>query len=114
MFDLKRPCTTCPFRKGVGETFRLNPARLSEIRTTDAFQCHNTIDYGGETQAERSGDNPQQCAGLMTVQCREGIPSTITRLAIAMGQLDPDELDPRQEVYATWADVQAAHYGATP
>ena len=111
MFDLRRPCTTCPFRIGVGETFRLPGSRLAEIRESDAFQCHKTVNYGGETQAERAGDNPQQCAGLMAVHAREGDFNNIMRMAMRFGVLDTDTLDPREEAYASWSDVERAHAG---
>jgi HNH endonuclease len=46
MFDLKRPCKNCPFRKGVGETFAMPLSRLVQIKDAVAFPCHKTIDYG--------------------------------------------------------------------
>jgi hypothetical protein len=106
MFDLLSPCVTCPFRKGQGSMFRLG--RLGEIRRAPAFQCHKTIDYSGEEAAP--GNMPQQCAGLLTVLWREGELNQIGRVAVRLGSLDPDKLDPRREAYESWDQVVAAHW----
>ena len=102
MFDLKRPCVNCPFRRGQGEAFRLEADRLEEIRTGSAFQCHKTVDY-------KAGDRPQQCAGLMAVLRREGEDSQIMQVAERLRAARFDDLDPRGEAYASWAEVLAAH-----
>jgi len=108
MFDLKRPCKTCPFRKG--QTFFLRPERLEGIRRAMAFQCHATIDYDyWDDREKRSGDRPQQCAGLMAVLHRSGESNTIMQVAERLGKFDPAQLDPRKEAYASWAEVVAAH-----
>ena len=112
MFDLKRPCNNCPFRKGVGETFQLSLGRLLEIKRADAFQCHKTVDYGEWIDVyKRQGDRPQQCAGLMAVLAREGKTNTIMQVAERFGRLDLDTLDPLNEAYASWAAVLDAHKG---
>lgn len=118
MFDLKRPCVNCPFRKGVGETFRLPRLRLRRIKNGPAFPCHKTIDYDASEGSE-DGDNrgtaykpggPQQCAGLMAVLQREGQENQIMQVA---GRLKTDlsGIDPKNEAYASWADVLEAHCG---
>jgi hypothetical protein len=112
MFDLKQPCVTCPFRKGMGQRFRLPPGRLREIRDGTAFQCHKTVDYSGEEPDH--GDRPQQCAGLMAVLHREGLDNQIMQIAQRFGELDPTKLDPKGEVYENWQDVLMAHAGNEP
>ena len=110
MFDLKRPCMNCPFRKGQGEHFGLSRLRLREIKRGDAFQCHATVDYDNFDDPEkRSGDRPQQCAGLMAVLLREGETNTIMQLAERLAGIRFDDLDPEHEAYETWAQVLAAH-----
>lgn len=113
MFDLKRPCVNCPFRRGVGESFGLGRERLEEVRRGPAFQCHKTVDYGwSEDTGEEThgpGDRPQQCAGLMAVLRREGEDSQIMQVAERLGAARFDDLDPRGEAYASWAEVLAAH-----
>lgn len=114
MFDLKRPCKTCPFRKGQGERFQLQRSRLDEIATGPAFQCHGTIDYStfeeeGTWSSKKSG--PQQCAGLMAVLHREGKPNQIMQVASRLIGFDPATLDPRQEAYDSLAQAISAHVG---
>lgn len=112
MFDLKRPCGSCPFRKGNGEKFGLNKERLDEIVHGASFQCHKTVNYEEyEDQYLRQGDNPQQCAGLMAVLHREGMPNQIMQVAERLNSLDCNELDPRNEAYETLADAMSAHLG---
>lgn len=110
MFDLKRPCIDCPFRKGQGELFQLPLGRLSEIRRAPAFQCHKTVDYDEWDDPElRAGDRPQQCAGLMAVLVRERAENSIMQVAERLGRVDFRSLDPEHEAYESWADVLAAH-----
>lgn len=112
MFDLKRPCINCPFRKGVGENFILPEARIDEIMSADAFQCHKTVEYGQDNYGNQTydqGDKPQQCAGLMAVLHREGKPNQIMRIAERVGAVTFDDIDPRNEAYASIADVKEAN-----
>ncbi|MBO0715751.1 MAG: hypothetical protein J2P55_00240 [Rhizobiales bacterium] len=110
MFDLKRPCATCPFRKTQGHLYALPLARLKEIRRGSAFQCHKTVDYENfDDRRRRQGDRPQQCAGLMAVLARENDTNTIMQIAERLGELNIADLDPQHEAYDTWADVVAAH-----
>lgn len=108
MFDLKRPCESCPFRVGYGERFRFRPDRLREIRRATAFQCHKTVDYDDDSDG-KPGDRPQQCAGLMAVLHREHSENTIMQIGERRGHLDPSGLDPKREAYENWAAVLKAH-----
>lgn len=107
MFDLKTPCMNCPFRKGKGEAFCLNEGRLEEIFAAASFQCHKTVDYSEDTPAP--GDRPQQCAGLMAVLHREGKPNQMMQVASRLGAFNPFDLDPRNEAYGSFEEVNIAH-----
>jgi hypothetical protein len=112
MFKLKRPCVTCPFRKGQGEFFQLPPGRLTEIFEAGAFPCHKLVDYSEdeETGEEVHGmDRAQQCAGLMALLWREGRPNQIMRVAMRLGSLEPEGLDPDGEAYESFAEARTAH-----
>ena len=76
MFKLKKACKSCPFRRDAGHAFGFPEPRLREIVNGVAFQCHNTVDYDhwDEGAEARSGDHPQQCAGLMALLHKEGQP----------------------------------------
>jgi len=108
MFDLKRPCTNCPFRKDKGGLFALHPDRLAEIMTAPAFQCHKTVDYDADYD-DRAGDRPQQCAGLMAVLHREGRPNQIMQIAMRISDFDPAALDPKGEAYQSIDEALHAH-----
>ena len=91
MFDLKRPCVSCPFRVSVAGTFGLRRGRLREILTGPGFQCHKTVDYDAEGP-DRQGKNPQQCAGLMALLHRVGEPNQIMQVGERLGHFDPEQL----------------------
>lgn len=114
MFKLKRPCITCPFKKGQGELFRLGQERLTEIFEASAFQCHKTVQYGSNDLGEETsspGDKPQQCAGLMAVLRNSKKDNQIMQVAHRLNALDLDDLDPDNEAYASIEDVRKAHGG---
>ena len=109
MFDLKRPCVNCPFRKGQGSRFALPPARLREIIAGVAFQCHKTVDYSADDGAPRSGDRPQQCAGLMAVLHRSDAHNQIMQVAERLTGFDPASVDPDGVAYASVEEALRAH-----
>lgn len=107
MFDLKRPCVNCPFRKGQGSLFGLHPERLQATIEGPAFQCHKTVDYS--EHAPRPGDRPQQCAGLMAVLHRSGRHNQIMQIAERLTSFDPAAVDPKGEAYASVEEATRAH-----
>lgn len=109
MFDLKRPCVNCPFRKGQGPLFQLPRRRLLEILNGVAFQCHKTVEYS-DSDEHSQGDKPQQCAGLMALLHREGRPNQIMQTAQRLIGYDPGVID-AQDVYAS---INAAIKAHTP
>jgi hypothetical protein len=110
MFDLKRPCVTCPFRRGQGSRFGLGEPRLTQIFTAPAFQCHKTVDYDHfDDEEARAGDRPQQCAGLMAVLHRSDRHNQIMQVAERLTDFDPATVDPNGEAYASVEEAWAAH-----
>jgi len=109
MFDLKRPCGNCPFRKGQGEKFNLGTKRVLEIVNATAFQCHKTVDYDRwEDTLGRQGEKPQQCAGLMSLLHRAKLDNQIMQIAQRIGGVTFDDLD-HTHVYENIADALEAH-----
>jgi hypothetical protein len=109
MFGLKRPCKTCPFRKGAGRGFGLRADRLAEIFEAPAFQCHDTVDYDAwEDGGDRAGRKPQQCAGLIALLEKEGRRNNITQVAARMMGYDPARVD-GSEVYENIEECVADH-----
>lgn len=109
MFDLRRPCSNCPWRKGQGSLFALTKERIAGILGGTAFQCHKTVDYGGDDCAPSPGDRPQQCAGLMAVLHRSGQPNQIMQVASRLGAIDLDAVDPDGTAYASLEEAARAH-----
>lgn len=109
MFDLKRPCKTCPFRVDRGDTFGFSAKKLAEIIAAPAFQCHSTVDYEhyGHPRKQQ-GDKPQQCAGLMSLLHRADKPNQIMQVAERLGHFDPNRLD-HSEVYPSIRACAKAH-----
>lgn len=111
MFKLRRPCVTCPFKKGQGSLFRLPEGRLEGILAGSAFQCHKTLDYDVmfDMTPAGPGEHPQQCAGLKAVLSRESKINQIMQVGKRMGHLDPELLDPDNEAYSSLAAAMKAH-----
>lgn len=106
MFDLKRPCVNCPFRKSQGELFQLRVGRLKEIRLAPAFQCHKTLGISrGKTHA---GDRPQQCAGIIALNEKTGHHNQITQVAMRLAGYDPATVESK-DVFDTWEECIEAH-----
>lgn len=112
MFDLLSPCKSCPFRIGNGEKFGLTRERIEEIAEATAFQCHATVDYSEDEFGDEfhgQGDNPQQCAGLMSILISEGRPNTIMQVASRLNSLEFDSVDPRRIAYGSIEEAIEAH-----
>lgn len=109
MFDLKRPCKNCPFRKGQGEAFSLGVERCLDIFNGTAFQCHKTVDYEQwDDPRGRQGSKPQQCAGVMSLLHRAKLPNQIMQVAARLGEADFSTLE-HDDVYEDIADALEAH-----
>jgi hypothetical protein len=91
MFDRIKPCAGCPFKVENQKKFRFPKKRLIEIQNAVSFQCHLTL----------SG-KPKQCAGLMAILARDGKPNQIMQVAVRLGYLDIEKLDPEKTAYASW------------
>lgn len=109
MFDLKRPCKTCPFRRENGANFALTEGRLEEVFRSVAFQCHDTVEYFDE--GNRQGDNPQQCAGLIILQYKEKDANAITQVATRTIGYDPSNLREQDQVYDNYQECVEGHNG---
>lgn len=114
MFNLKKPCNNCPFRKGFGERYRLPEDRLREIMTATSFDCHKTTrtveNSDGSTDRVSTRDS-QHCVGLMVILDRLNRPNQMMRIGERMGMIDYSTLDPKGEVYDSWSDAMDAHCG---
>lgn len=94
MFDLKRPCSNCPFLKK-DEAVTLRAERIKELHEAATgmqgapFFCHKTVEY--------SSDRPDTsrssiCAGSLVYQIKLQSPNQSTRIAGRMGLIDAKAL----------------------
>jgi hypothetical protein len=102
MFDYRKPCNDCPFRKATGHLYGLNEARLIDIFEGSAFECHKTTGVSGPKRAA------QQCAGVMSILHKEGIPSQIMQVAQRLLGFDASQID-GSETYDSIKQCIAAH-----
>jgi hypothetical protein len=103
MFNIKKPCKDCPFRKDGMMLKSLGHERVGEIlegvvNGDDFFSCHKTVDYDKEDHSLTEQNN--FCAGALIAIEKAG--STYrnrnTRLAVMMDIYDPKELKDVDEV----------------
>lgn len=107
-FQLKNPCSKCPFRKC--STIELRPGRLEGIvedllaNDRSTFTCHNTLsssrgdeldsddeqDEGRPSNALDYRNGEKMCAGAATYLMKVGRPSVGMRYAMHSGSIDFD------------------------
>ena len=102
MFDLKKPCVDCPFRRSNAANYGSPVRRLREIIAGPAFECHHTTGIAGEKKS------PQQCAGLIAMLETESFHNKITRVAMILIQYDPRLID-NTDTFKTIDQCIAAH-----
>jgi len=119
MFDLKKPCSNCPFTKSHGPAFGLDAGRIMEIVTASAFPCHKTVDYDATSDSVEGDEEPEtkykskgpiQCAGLMSILTKVNMPNQIMQVAERMGYLTCADLD-GSDTFDTIEELLDAHAG---
>lgn len=127
-FDLKSPCSSCPFRRDVPAF--LHPQRAREIcdailKHDETFACHKTVDYSEEGEPydpEGEGDillgnldegrqtqETHHCAGALILAQKLGHPNQLTRIAGRMGLYDHRKLRLDAPVFDTPAEMIRHH-----
>lgn len=110
-FNLKKPCSDCPFRKDV--TGFLGEARTKDItdvlKNDGTFACHKTT--GLKTGKKVPAIKHSHCAGAMLLLEKEqGINSNLPlRLAIAFGWLQVDALQGADLIFDTFQEMINHH-----
>lgn len=94
-FDLKKPCSNCPFLRIGG--VRLLPARVREIAGMmlspqgSTFACHKTTTEDDEGESIPSGDS-SHCAGALIFAEVNGNATQMMRIAERLGLYKADRL----------------------
>lgn len=103
MFDLKKPCNDCPFRKDEMMIETLGKERMTGIVTNvikedGFFSCHKTIDYSVDT--DRLQPQNQFCAGALIAieKANATYDNKNTRIAVGFGFYDPKQLEDKDSV----------------
>ena len=118
-FDLKKPCTNCPFRKDSRKRW-LSKARAQDLVSTvilgdDSFTCHKTVNYEAwnkqddDTEYQPNGEE-QFCAGALHLEhkCNTGGNLTI-RIARMMKLFEYENLKAGELVFDTAAEFINHH-----
>jgi hypothetical protein len=102
-FDLKRPCSDCPFRRKGG--IRLRAGRIRELADVmleqgagGSFTCHVTNPL---RRTER-----QHCVGAILFAMKNRVETQVMQLASRLGLYDP--LKGRKEVFTTTEEFLAS------
>lgn len=109
MFDLKAPCSECPFKRDNAGMFEFSEARINEIVSAVAFQCHKTIQYDAPYGVKIK--KPQQCAGLMALLHAEGKPNQIMQVAERLEGFDASKIS-TNNTFKTVREAIKAHTGS--
>lgn len=110
-FEIKRPCSHCPFRRDVAPF--LHPKRAADLRDqmrddSRWFACHETTGVKKGKRIRR--DDQSHCAGLMGVLWREGRPNVAMRIALTLRLIKRADLARKQPVFED-LDEFAEHHG---
>lgn len=104
LFDVKKPCVDCPFRKDGIMLESLSDGRIEEILTNvleedGFFSCHKTIDYSDENFRRLQNGN-HFCAGALIAieKADKTLANRNTRLGRIFGIYDPANLSGHDEV----------------
>lgn len=113
MFDLKKPCDKCPFRKTAQKRW-LGRQRATEIAegiggdTHASFSCHKTNGFdrnGVTTEIETS----QHCAGAMIVLDKINNPNIMMRRGAIHKVFDAGQLKDKTKVFDTLGEFVEHH-----
>lgn len=105
-FDLKKPCANCPLLRS-DKRVSLRHARIREIHRylTDAqgasFPCHKTVDHGQDDLPDHEytpDGSESHCAGGLIYSLIQEQPNQLTRVALRLRVIDPDELLRHQDL----------------
>lgn len=112
-FDLKAPCSNCPFRNDRGP-FGLDVKTVREILgggegrdyfPAPSFACHKTVDYDRRASGRGPSPDEQHCAGVAIILHRERRLNDALQLASRLGLWDPAQLDMLAPVYNSTAEA---------
>jgi hypothetical protein len=96
-YDLRRPCTHCPFRTDPAGFLHPKRAReiVQDLQRGVAFACHNTAELDPDDDSVLVATNRSHfCAGAMIALIRQhGSPNWPMLLAQRLGRLDLSKLD---------------------
>ncbi len=102
-FNMKTPCSTCPFRSDVN--FHLDADRVEEILDSitnrdQTFLCHKTIN------SEPS--KKEHCAGALVMLEKEDNPNQMMRISERLGMYDRSKLNMKAPVFDSFEDMQCS------
>jgi hypothetical protein len=98
-YDLKKPCATCPFRRGT--PMILMPGRVEEIAGNmlnpggGEFPCHKTIEYiddDDDGSAHREKPHSKHCAGALIFAEKNETSTQLMRICERIGMYDATAL----------------------
>lgn len=97
-FNLKKPCSGCPFLRDGHKAVRLrNAHRVSEVwaaatSTGPTFACHKTVDYD-EEDLSRPQSAQEHCLGaiLAGIVSGEG-PNQLSRIMLRLRVIPPEAI----------------------
>lgn len=107
-YELKKPCSNCPFRTDIDPYLRTARAReIVESLASGIFPCHKTVDYEAlddldeDDVGSRDQSGEKFCAGALIMMHKQGHVGQMARIGARLGGYDPDQLDMDAPVFAS-------------
>lgn len=113
-FDLKRPCSQCPFRTDILPFLR--PDRVKEIClelliNQGTFSCHKTNEMLDDEQGEGitvETQDSQHCAGAVIFLEQQSKPNQLMRVAERLGSYNAASMELDVDVYLNTEEMVKA------
>jgi hypothetical protein len=107
-FNIKRPCSACPFRSDVAPFLHRAPRIAKQLKDDHFwFACHETT--GIKSGKRVNPANQSHCAGAMMVLWKSGMANIAMRLALVYKMITREQLEQDVPVFAS-LDEFAAHH----
>ncbi len=118
-YDLKAPCSNCPFRTDVKPYLtqeRVRGIRDGLLQGQGTFYCHKTTDLGEAADDEQTQlddsyipkGSEQVCAGSMILLEKIGRPDQLMRIAERIGMYDRKKLVMDSPVFSSFGKMEQA------
>jgi hypothetical protein len=110
LFEIKKACKDCPFRKGSSTDQTLAPGRVKgiveDLYRDMSFHCHKTLD-----ETNQIHNDSKFCRGSLLYMEREGVKNQMMQVGFRLGLYDGRMPETEDGLIDVIPDVEKGWYG---